>query len=69
MDKQTYDELIWDSIKIGDTVMIKELNQPVTVVSLPDKNNNLTVQMGLIKTKISKDQVAKLDKSLTKNLN
>ena len=66
MDKQTYDELIWDSIKIGDTVMIKELNQPVTVVSLPDKNNNLTVQMGLIKTKISKDQVAKLDKSLTK---
>lgn len=66
MDKQTYDELIWDSIKVGDTVMIKELNQPVTVVSLPDKNNNLTVQMGLIKTKISKDQVAKLDKSLTK---
>ena len=66
MDKQTYDELIWDTIKVGDTVMIKELNQPVTVVSLPDKNNNLTVQMGLIKTKIAADQVAKLDKSLTK---
>ncbi len=66
MDKQTYDELIWDSIKVGDTVMIKDLNQPVTVVSLPDKNNNLTVQMGLIKTKISKDQVAKLDSNLTK---
>ncbi|MBR2525755.1 endonuclease MutS2 [bacterium] len=65
MDKQTYDELVWDSIKIGDTVMIKELNQPVTVVSLPDKNNNLTVQMGQIKTKISKDRVAKLDSSLT----
>ena len=66
MDKQTYDELIWDSIKVGDTVMIKDLNQPVTVVSLPDKNNNLTVQMGLIKTKISKEQVAKLDSNLTK---
>ena len=65
MDKQTYDELVWDSIKVGDTVMIKELNQPVTVVSLPDKNNNLTVQMGLINTKISKDQVAKLDSGLT----
>ena len=65
MDKQTYDELVWDSIKVGDTVMIKELNQPVTVVSLPDKNNNLTVQMGQIKTKISKDQVAKLDSGLT----
>ncbi len=65
MDKQTYDELIWDSIRVGDTVMIKELNQPVTVVSLPDKNNNLTVQMGQIKTKISKDRVAKLDASLT----
>lgn len=65
MDKQTYDELIWDSIKVGDTVMIKELNQPVTVVSLPDKNNNLTVQMGQIKTKISKDRVAKLDSALT----
>ncbi len=65
MDKQTYDELIWDSIKVGDTVMIKDLNQPVTVVSLPDKNNNLTVKMGQIKTKISKDRVAKLDSSLT----
>ena len=65
MDKQTYDELIWDSIKVGDTVMIKDLNQPVTVVSLPDKNNNLTVKMGEIKTKISKDRVAKLDSSLT----
>ena len=65
MDKQTYDELIWESIRVGDTVMIKELNQPVTVVSLPDKNNNLTVQMGQIKTKISKDRVAKLDSSLT----
>ena len=66
IDKQTYDELVWDAIKVGDTVMIKDLNQPVTVVSLPDKNNNLTVQMGQIKTKISKDRVAKLDSSLTK---
>lgn len=66
MDKQTYDELSWDTIRVGDTVMIKELNQPVTVISLPDKNNNLTVQMGQIKTKISKDRVAKLDTSLTR---
>ncbi len=66
IDKQTYDELVWDAIRVGDTVMIKDLNQPVTVVSLPDKNNNLTVQMGQIKTKISKDRVAKLDSSLTK---
>ena len=65
MDKQTYDELTWDTIKVGDIVMIKDLNQPVTVVSLPDKNDNLTVQMGQIKTKINKEQVAKLDKSLT----
>lgn len=66
IEKQTYDELVWDSIRVGDTVMIKDLNQPVTVVSLPDKNNNLTVKMGEIKTKISKDRVAKLDSTLTK---
>ncbi|MBQ3311896.1 endonuclease MutS2 [bacterium] len=66
LDKQLYDELIWDSIKVGDKVMIKELNQPVTIVSLPDKNDNLMVQMGLIKTKISKNQVAKLDTGLVK---
>lgn len=63
-EKQKYNDIDWSDIKIGDTVMIKELNQPVTVVSLPDKNENLTVQMGLIKTKISRSQIAKLDNSL-----
>ena len=31
--------------------MLKELNQEVIVLSLPDKSDNLFIQMGMIKTK------------------
>ncbi len=65
MDKQSYDEINWQNVKIGDTVMIKDLNQPVKIITLPDKNDTLTVQMGQINTKINKDRIAKLDSSLT----
>lgn len=63
-DKQVYDDPDWSTIKIGDTVMIKDLNQPVKIISLPDKNDNLIVQMGQINTKIGKNRIAKPDLSL-----
>jgi len=65
LDKQTYDEIDWNRIQVGDTVMIKDLNQPVKIITMPDKNDILTVQMGQINTKINKSQIAKLDSTLT----
>lgn len=55
---EKYDELNWDNVQVGSKVLLKELHQDVTVLSLPDKNDNVFVQMGLIKTKIKKDKLA-----------
>jgi len=60
-EKQEYKEIDWNSINIGDSLILKELNQPVTVLSLPDKNNNINVQMGNFKTKIKTDKLAPYD--------
>lgn len=55
---EKYEELDWPTIKTGNKVLLKELHQPVTILSLPDKNDNVFIQMGLIKTKIKKDKLA-----------
>lgn len=55
---EKYEELVWENVKIGGKVLLKELHQPVTILSLPDKNDNVFVQLGLIKTKIKKDKLA-----------
>lgn len=61
---EKYEELNWTNVKIGGKVLLKELNQAVTILSLPDKNDNLVVQMGLIKTKIKKDKLALYNEKL-----
>lgn len=63
-ESETYGEPDWETIKIGDKVMLKELNQEVTILSLPDKSDNIFVQMGLIKTKITKNKLAVLNTKL-----
>ncbi len=63
---EKYTAINWDKINIGDKVMIKELNQEVIILALPDKNKNVQIQMGLIKTKIKKDKLAVLNKNLIK---
>ena len=60
-DKEEYENIIWENIKIHDKLILKEIHQPVEVLALPDKNGNLTVQMGNIKTKIKKDKLAPYD--------
>lgn len=55
---EKYEELVWENVKIGGKVLLKELHQPVTILSLPDKNDNVFVQLGLIKTKIKKEKLA-----------
>ena len=65
-DKETYQEPDWKNVNINDNLMIKELNQQVTVLSLPDKNGNLYIQMGMIKTKIKQDKLAMYDENMAK---
>lgn len=60
-EKEEYIPIDWNQIKPNDNLMLKELHQPVTVLSLPDKNNNVMVQMGNIKTKIKIDKLAPVD--------
>lgn len=67
-EQEDYTELDWDLIQTGDTVMIKDLNQPVKVLSLPDKNNSLFIQMGMIKTKVKKDRLAVYNPELAKKV-
>ncbi len=68
-DEDQYTELNWENVKINDKVMIKGLNQPVTILSLPDKNKTLYIQMGMIKTKIKTDKLALYDAQLSKKTN
>ena len=65
-EKETYQELNWAEIKVNDKVMLKDLNQEVTVLSLPDKSGNLYIQMGMIKTKIKQDRLAVFNKEMAK---
>ena len=65
-EKEIYQELDWSGININDKVMLKELNQEVTVLSLPDKSGNLFIQMGMIKTKIKKEKLAVFNKEMAK---
>ena len=63
---EKYTPINWETIKIGDKVMIMDLNQEVIILSLPDKNKNVQIQMGLMKTKIKQNKLAVLNKNLIK---
>ena len=67
-EKEQYTELDWNIIKVNDKVMIKDLNQQVEILSLPDKSGSLYIQMGMIKTKVKKDRLAVFDSSLSKKV-
>ncbi len=60
-EKQQYEEIDWTNVKTGEKLLLKEMNQPVTLLSLPDKNENVLVQMGNFKTKIKKEKLAPYD--------
>lgn len=62
-DKQKYLEIDWDKVVVGDILMIKNLHQKVTVLTLPDKNKRLFVDMGAMKMKVKKDELAVLDEN------
>lgn len=60
-DKQQYLEIDWDKVVIGDVVMLKNMHQKVTILTLPDKNKRVFVDMGSMKMKVKKDELAVLD--------
>ena len=63
---EKYTPIDWENIKIGDKVMITDLNQEVTILALPDKNKNVQIQMGQLKTKVKQNKLAVLNKNLIK---
>ena len=65
-DKEQYAQIDWANVKINDKLVVKDINNVVQVLSLPDKHGNLLVQMGNIKTKIKKNKLAPYDKSFEK---
>lgn len=68
-EKQQYEEIDWTNVKTGKKLLLKEMNQPVTLLSLPDKNENVLVQMGNFKTKIKKEKLAPYDASYERKEN
>ena len=54
-----YEELTQEDIKIGAKAIIKGLDQDVTIESLPDKNGNLQVLVGQLKSTINIKKLAK----------
>ena len=67
-EKEQYLELDWEKVQVHDKVMLKELNQAVEVLSMPDKNNTLYIQMGMIKTKVKKDRLAVFNPEMAKKI-
>jgi DNA mismatch repair protein MutS2 len=63
---EKYTPIDWENAKVGDKVMITDLNQEVTILELPDKNKNVKIQIGLMKTKIKQNKLAVLNKNLIK---
>lgn len=69
-ESEQYEELDWQEVKEGQKVLLKEHHQAVTVLSLPDKNRNVFIQLGQIKTKVKKEKLALYDdKRVSKSVN
>lgn len=68
-ERQHYEDVDWSKIKPNDKLILKDLNQPVVLLTLPDKNNYVTLQMGNIKTKIKATKLAPYDSSYERKEN
>ncbi len=59
-----YEDVDWYKIRVGDCVLIKNIEQVGVLLSLPDAKNNIQVQIGLMKATLKKDDVAKTNKKV-----
>lgn len=62
-----YEAADWLKLNIGDNVYIKDLEQQAELLSLPDKNGNVQVQIGLLKTNVKKNRIVKFDPNKMKS--
>lgn len=58
----TYQEVNWSTVKINDKLLIKDLDQEITLLSLPNKTNNVHILLGQLKTTVKTDRLALLNK-------
>jgi len=68
-EKQKYAPIDWSNVKVNDKLILKELNQPVVLLTQPDKNDYVLVQMGNIKTKIKTKKLAPYDSAYERKEN
>lgn len=61
--KEEYGEVDWNTIKVGTKLTVKELNQIVELLSLPDKNGKVQVKMGNLVTKLPIKKLAPYNKN------
>lgn len=61
--KEEYGEIDWKTVKIGTKLTVKDLNQIVELLSLPDKNGKVQVQMGNLATKLPIKKLAPYNKN------
>ena len=64
-----FKKMDWSQAKVGDSAFFKRLNQIVELKSLPDKNGNLTVQVGDMDVKVKAKDLYYTDKKMAKKLN
>ena len=55
-------------LKIGDTVLIADIGESATVVSLPDKSGNVEVQAGLMKSRVNISKLRLMKGKKKKNI-
>lgn len=54
-----HDAVIWEQIKLGDNVFIKSLGKEGVLLAHPDKNGNVQIEIGILKTIVKKDEIFK----------
>lgn len=60
--KEEYGEIDWATVKPGIKLTVKDLNQIVELLSLPDKNGKVQVKMGNLTTKLPISKLAPYQK-------
>lgn len=57
-----YKNIDWQNAKIGDKFLVRGLNQEVKLLTLPDKNKNVQVLMGMLKSTMKMNKLAQFEK-------
>lgn len=64
--KPEMEALDWEDVQVGDSVYISGLEQEGILLNKPDKNCNVQVEIGVLKTTVNKEQLFKAKKPATK---